>query len=282
MQNKRDSIYNARFWLPDKIPHYLNVWLFKTNNVTGSGKYVSAQANPSGVTLRIIVAGQWHISTRGKDYQARCGDVFLACPGEKIIFSQPQPEADWEWLEIQLNGSRAAQFAGQFGLSLDNAVITPQAPEKSIELFSALHEHMGDANRSASRMLALLFELINAVGKEPGYGDAPDSTCYRTLVARALDHLETMPDFKCNVSELAAHMNIDRTTLNRAFKTETGFTAHARLDALRYMRACELLTSTAMSLESIATRTGFSSMKYFISWFKKNSGSSPGKWRRQQ
>ncbi|MBN2641199.1 MAG: AraC family ligand binding domain-containing protein, partial [Victivallales bacterium] len=142
MHNKRESIYDARFWMPDKIPHYLNVWLFKTNYVTGSGKYISVQANPSGVTLRIVVSGQWHISTRGKDYQARRGDLFLACPGEKIIFGQSLCETDWEWLEIQLNGSQAAQFAGQFGLSLDNAVITSQAPEKCIELFKALHEYM--------------------------------------------------------------------------------------------------------------------------------------------
>lgn len=81
-------------------------------------------------------------------------------------------------------------------------------------------------------------------------------------------------DMLCNL----AHMN--RTSLNRKFKAQTGRTAMDYLLSHRLKIACEALTHTNLSLSEIAEAVGFKYDTYLIRQFTAKMGVSPTEYRQ--
>ena len=69
-------------------------------------------------------------------------------------------------------------------------------------------------------------------------------------------------------------------TLSRRFREQTGTTPARWLLALRVRRAQELLESTALSVERIASAAGFGSTAAFRDRFHRVVGTSPLAYRR--
>jgi len=81
-------------------------------------------------------------------------------------------------------------------------------------------------------------------------------------------------DLLCNL----AHLN--RTSLNRRFKAETGRTVMDYLLTYRLKIACEALTHTNLNLNEIAQAAGFNYETYFIRQFNAKIGVSPTEYRQ--
>ena len=272
-----------RFWLLDPLPEYIRVWVFRTTNIGGKGHYMSFQPHPSGVTLRYIIKGEWQVKMCGLEHQAGVGDIFCALPSETIWFGHEDKEADWEWQEIQLNGPCAEKFLKEFDLGRKSPVITPSEPSRALAIFKKMYELMAEDKRSVPEALALLFELVAVCVKGnkeiSSYESLENSK--KILVAKAKDFFETSPSVKRNVSEIAEILGVDRSTLFRAFKEETGMSPHEYIDRARLFHAGDLLNSSKMSIRDVALNSGFSDVKYFIGWFKKKRGITPGEFRRK-
>ena len=269
----------THFWILDPLPGYINVWVFKSNRISGMGEYISIQPSPSGVTLRYIVKGSWRVKMCGIEKDAVPGDIFCAFPSEHIMFRQFE-NTKWEWLELQFNGPYAKKFLLEFGFSEQNSVITPDTPEKAMKLFEKLYSLMGRNQRSIPEALSLLFELVSACGGKREDSASPPEFNRRIFISKLIDYLETMPSVGKNVSELAEHFGVDRTTVYRTFKEETGKSPHEYIDKSKLERARELLSATDMTVNEVSHNSGFSDVKYFIGWFKKKTGTTPGQYRR--
>ena len=274
------TVCGSRFWILDPLPDYINIWVFKTNRILGTGKYLSSQPAPSGVTLRYIVAGNWKIRMRGVDHKACPGDIFCALPSESIFFQQ-ETEDYWEWLEIQLNGQGAEDFLQEFGLSPNAPVIKPLNSAKAQELFHEIYYLMDQKQRSIHKALALLFELVSICGPRKVSETEQAEKSKDFMVAKAMDHIETQLSSKINVNQLAEELGVDRTTLFRAFIEVKGKSPHAYIDRSRLERARELLYSTDLTIKNIAQYCGFKDLKYFIGWFKKKTGTTPASYRKK-
>lgn len=281
MVDSRKTDSGAHFWILDPLPAYINVWVFKSNRVSGNGEYISIQPYPSGVTLRYVVKGSWQVKMCGVEQMAKPGDIFCALPTEHIMFREIE-NSDWEWLEIQFNGSYAEKFIMEFDLHRKSPVMTPSEPEKALELFKNIYSLMAQDKRSVPDALALLFKLVGACGnKQTAYIEQTDNS-RKMIVRKAIDYLETMPSVGKNVSELAEQLGVDRTTLYRAFKGETNQSPHKYIEKLKLERSMELLSSTNMTVAEVSRNSGFSDVKYFIGWFKKQNGVTPGSYRKSR
>lgn len=90
-----------------------------------------------------------------------------------------------------------------------------------------------------------------------------------------------LADDDFSVQTLSEMMAMDRTVLYRRMQTLTGVSPSAYIKGIRMSVAQKLLTDTDMSLSDIASKTGFSTTKYFSSSFKDNFGLTPGEYREQ-
>ena len=265
------------FWLLDKPPYYSNVWLFKTHHFADVGFYCSRQSDPSGITLRIIVDGAWRVAMNGQEVELGPGDIFLAMPGEYIEFEHAEPDTSWEWYELQFNGTEAERFVGEFGLSRTHFAVRPRQVRSALRLFKQLYLYTGREDRRMVVVMALLFRLLNTCVGTAGPPAGNPRTRAENLVKQAITLMETEPGGALNVKEVALRLGVDRTTLGRAFKLQTGRTPHQFLDQFRLIVVHELLSSTALPLTTIAASTGFRDVKYFIGWFRRQDGVTPGK-----
>ena len=80
---------------------------------------------------------------------------------------------------------------------------------------------------------------------------------------------------------LAKTCDLSVSHFARAFKASFGVTCHRWLTERRVERAQELLASTRLSLEEIASQSGFADQPAFTRVFRQLVGVPPGLWRRE-
>ncbi len=99
------------------------------------------------------------------------------------------------------------------------------------------------------------------------------------VVARALRFV--WDNFECDLSvtDVAAHVGVNRRTLERAFKVELGQTIRGELRRRRLHAVCDLLRNSDDSIASIATRVGYRSTQYLYHVFLAAYGITPRKYR---
>ena len=84
---------------------------------------------------------------------------------------------------------------------------------------------------------------------------------------------------KLTVEALADKFNLSVRTLNRRFQQQTGLSPLKWILSARIRRSQQLLESTALSIEEVATVSGFESASAFRDRFHRQVGVSPRAWR---
>lgn len=85
---------------------------------------------------------------------------------------------------------------------------------------------------------------------------------------------------KSSGDELAEMLSMHRRTLNRRLRAQ-GMTIQQVLDETRYTVARELLAGSRVSLDDVAATLGYSGVSAFMRTFRRWSGTTPGRWRRE-
>ena len=80
--------------------------------------------------------------------------------------------------------------------------------------------------------------------------------------------------------DLAEMLSLHRRTLNRRLRAE-GVTIQQVLDETRFAVARELLAGSRVSLDDVAATLGYSGVSAFMRTFRRWSGTTPGRWRRE-
>lgn len=82
-----------------------------------------------------------------------------------------------------------------------------------------------------------------------------------------------------SVEALAAKYHLSVRTLNRRFHQQTGTSPLKWILSARVRRAQQLLESSSLSIEDVATAAGFESSSAFRDRFHRQVGASPSSWR---
>jgi transcriptional regulator GlxA family with amidase domain len=82
------------------------------------------------------------------------------------------------------------------------------------------------------------------------------------------------------LQSLAHTVGISRSLLAARFRAATGQSPMRHLASVRLSQAADYLTTSDLSIESIAVRTGYSSNAALSKAFKREFGISPGTYRR--
>lgn len=101
-----------------------------------------------------------------------------------------------------------------------------------------------------------------------------------TLVEHATRLMTQQPDQPWTLRSLAHTVGISRSLLAARFRAVTGQSPMRHLAAVRLTQAADYLTTSDLSIESIAGRTGYSSNAALSKAFKREFGISPGTYRR--
>jgi AraC-like DNA-binding protein len=94
-----------------------------------------------------------------------------------------------------------------------------------------------------------------------------------------LEYIHTNYSNEISLELLTKVANLNRTSLNRKFKEQTGHTAMEYLLMYRLKIACDALSHTNLKLGEIAEAIGFKYDTYFIRQFSARMGVTPMEYR---
>jgi len=83
-----------------------------------------------------------------------------------------------------------------------------------------------------------------------------------------------------DVNDVLAFTTLSRRQLERRFRSELNSTPHQEITSIRVQRVKQLLDESFMTLEQIAQIAGFTHKELLCSVFKRETGETPGQYRR--
>ncbi len=175
---------------------------------------------------------------------------------------------------------------------LDKLPIVAAAPsERSIRVdkrpFDALADLVGsiadelrapDAD-TAHLLRAKTYQLLVALQRLSGVRAAPPETRAAQLSRRFVRLVDERCRFGEPVSRHADRLGVTVRHLNACVRSSTGKTAAATLRERVHLEARRLLLQSSQPVSAIAEQLGFDDAPYFVRFFKRHAGVTPGAFR---
>jgi AraC-like DNA-binding protein len=100
-------------------------------------------------------------------------------------------------------------------------------------------------------------------------------------IAKALQYLHNSLHSAWTIEKMAQEVGMSRSAFAKRFKELVGQPMFEYLTMLRVQRAKELLQETKLPLYEVASRVGYESDLAFTKTFKKHTGTTPTRYRKQ-
>jgi LacI family transcriptional regulator len=101
------------------------------------------------------------------------------------------------------------------------------------------------------------------------------------VVAKAMAIIQEGISGRIRVSEVARALAISRPSLEGRFKTEFGETVHGMMRKIQLERAKRLVADSDLPLKQVAVSTGFRSVQYMTTLFRREFGHPPAIYRHR-
>lgn len=170
--------------------------------------------------------------------------------------------------------------AADLGLCLN--IKCPRIAQMLAQLASEV-ERPGQKARTLVDALgtAIVIELSRYLESRRCPGGLNRGGLARRAFRQVVDHVNQC-DGDTSITALADRTGYSERHLGRAFKESTGQTLHQYISEVRLKRAIELLYDPGLMIKDIAKRLGFSSAGSFCAAFARQTGESPGEFRKRQ
>lgn len=219
-------------------------------------------------------------SRPGGRRQIQAGHVFLLFPG---IWHRYRPDKATGWHEHWVG------FAGEWAKKwMQGGFVSPMQPvakatheAKFRELFAEAMAAIKAGAPALQQVLAgvtahLLGLLVSA--EQAGH---PEGYLPKDLVQKVIEYLRANLAAPANMQALAREFAVSASRLRHTFTAHTGMSPLHYLLNLRLAHAQSLLAETALPLKTVAESAGFADQAYFWRFFHKQTGQTPGQWRRR-
>lgn len=100
------------------------------------------------------------------------------------------------------------------------------------------------------------------------------------LILDCIDYLRNNYSQRITLEELSSNFFLSKSYLSRIFKDATGSGIVEYLQHIRIEKACELLTSTTLTITEISNLVGYTDYRFFNKSFKKITGSTAHEYRK--
>lgn len=96
----------------------------------------------------------------------------------------------------------------------------------------------------------------------------------------AIQYIENNYMNKLSLEDIAYRSFLSKSYFSQLFKEVTGMCFSTYCQKVRVEKACEMLSSTDETIQSVAEKAGFTDMKFFYNVFKRFTGEIPGTYQK--
>lgn len=231
------------------------------------------QSAPAALTKALRRAHQ-----RGVPVIGLCLGAFVL--GDAGLLDDRPATTHWAWRELFAQRFPRTKFRPDVLYVDEGNVITSAGTVAAIDCCLNLvrERHGADvANRIARRLVTPPYRQ----GGQAQYVEQPVPVlASETRLPEVMDWVRAHLAQPLNLDALAARAHMSRRTFTRRFREATGTTVGKWLISERLQRAQQLLETTALPIERVATEAGFGSAMSLRQHFLANNASSPSAYRR--
>lgn len=222
-------------------------------------------------TIHFVLSGEGTLKMGGKTHLIHEGQMFFIPPRTEILY-YPSQEDPWEYVWFSLRSNATEDLQKQLGFSLEQPVLTcPQFPR----IRNTLRRMMEAIQNGGGSFTALsaFYEILEICSARTPHIEVKE-------IKQMIDQCFSSASF--SIDRFCKDVSISHAHLLRLFKTAYGTTIKKYVTQKRMTLACELLSTTDLSVRSVALSCGFTDELHFMKTFKNTIGSSALQYRKQQ
>ena len=260
---KPDTVPNPISYEPAYFKSFISEYDIK--NITGK------QHQHTNFEMHIVSAGFQEYEVNGKKCRVEAGEYLLIfpkvlhahiCSGEStarhslMFFAEADIDADF------IKGKTTQRMADNIDLIVKESSLEKETSELLVENY----------------MFEIVIAALRAGGlKEKSVSHANEENTALSIAKQYIkDNIERDPQ----VSDVASHCYLSRRQLTRIFEEFEGISPGEYIRKRRTEHIENLILDNTLTLRQISDRMNFRSEYYFCAFFKKNAGTSPGKYRQ--
>ena len=146
--------------------------------------------------------------------------------------------------------------------------------------FKLLNRYRASAENTYIECMSILYSIYGLLQKNTQKSYTGKNQERNMVEARCyIDGNFNLPEL--TVSLIAEKIGISEVYLRKLFRAQYGISPSKYLISVRLKNAKKLMKYPFLTLEECALQSGFSSLQYFCRLFKKETGISPGKYRKE-
>ena len=163
-----------------------------------------------------------------------------------------------------------------------SAVYSPQSVLNAENLFRILLKcHTYPSKTSFTECMSILYNIYGIIMLTASREYIENST--KNKIAEAKNYIDAnFKNISIGISFMAEKANMSEVYFRKLFKSQYDIPPSQYIISMRLNHAKELMKYPFLTLEQCALQSGFSSLQYFCRMFKKATGISPAKYRKER
>lgn len=244
----------------------------------GSVKKFTSGARRHDYYLQLVDEGSL---TLGDGRVFRASSFIIHSPETLYKYTNDGSELGYYWAHF--TGANVSELLASLGIKTDciHDISSSDAERIKRDFSSMFSEIMlrrdGYEEMCSALLQAILVRLSRCIADNPQHERSSQS---RTRLKKSLELIHSAYCDKLIISDLAAAEHLSESRYRELFRAALGTSPVEYITSLRITRACELLSTTDLSVTEIAHECGFDDEPYFCRVFNKKVGSSPLTYRR--
>ncbi len=224
--------------------------------------------------IHYVVKGKGLFKINNKNFILKKGDVFLICPEDNVFYT-PDKYDPWEYLWVSFDGSLVKHFISNMPFTKDKPFANFN--EDLSDYIKNIISSNGKTAKEKTCMLGHLYLFFSRL-----MNDDAKTKISKSYFQTAYEYiLLNFQDKDLSVSSISEAVNITRGHLYKIFKEKLNLSPIQFITKCRIEESLQLLRSTDLPINIIASETGFKDPYYFSNVFKKAVGTSPLNYRNK-
>ena len=231
--------------------------------------------------LHYIHSGHGIFKSGDTTYHLSKGEGFLICPNT-IVSYKPDKDSPFNYSWVAFHGVNAETYLNRANLNESNPVFKCNQEDHISKCFQAIFDSTKCEKSMDLKSLSAFYDLLSILIEEVNVNNPYKNSNKRQefYIKQAIEFIYTNYSRKINIVEIAAYVGISRKYLCQLFSNILNVSPQNYLINFRLQKACDLLTSSSLSINEISNSIGYLDQFLFSKVFKKLKGLPPREYRK--
>lgn len=231
--------------------------------------------------LHYCIKGKGTYFVKNQKYTIQQGDAFLILPGE-VTFYQADQDDPWTYIWIGFDGLKSTIYLSRCGLDKDHMITHCDKVSLLTGIVEDIIAHNTLSYSNELYIQGKLFEFFSYFSESANIEYKTELKHENIHVNKAIEFIQKNYQNTFTVNDIADYVGLNRSYFSSIFQKQLHLSPQQFLLKFRITKACEMLSNTDLSINSISYSCGYANQLAFSKAFRKVTGNSPSAYRKEK